>query len=229
MKTLAALVVLASGTHCLAAQPVQEYTRDGVPSRSEGMRSSRPLVPAADPRNGQLITPAPYPSNRTDDIVREQNGRMWITRGPVGNRSPLSEATRGGPGPAAFGAGPESLDDLIFVQPDELRSVVAISPWQDIDADTLRQIQRLEPNLGKTVDSPESARLLKQLRDAQHQWHREQGYILRVRTHTSGSASQMADASGMQPAKDEIKPRAVIRVVPQTPPSNTGRMAQASE
>jgi hypothetical protein len=229
MKTLAALVVLASGTHCLAAQPVQEYTRDGVPSRSEGMRSIRPLVPAADPRDGLLITPAPYPSNRTDDVAREQNGRLWITRGPVGNRSPLSEATRGGPGPASFGAGPESLDELLFVQPSDLRSVVAISPWQDIDARTLKQIQRIEPNLGKTVDSPESERLLNELRAAQHQWLREEGYILRVRTHTSGSAVRTADASSPQPAKDEIKPRAVIRVVPQAPAPTVGRVAQAAE
>lgn len=227
MKTLAALVVLVSGTHCLAAQPVQEYTRDAVPSRSEGLRSARMLVPAADPRAGLLITPAPYPSNRTDDPSRQQNGRMWITRAPVGNRTPLIESTRGGPGPASFGAGPESLDDLIFVQPSELRSVVALSPWQNVDANTLAQIQRLEPNLGKTVDSPESARLLTELRSAQHQWLREEGYILRVRTHTSGAPAEDTSAPAVRSASDEIKPRAVIRVVPQQPPSKAGSIACA--
>lgn len=230
MKILAALATLTLAHAALAAGPVREYSRDPDISRSEQLRSVRPLVPAADPRTGLLINPAPYPNNRTDDADRLQNGRLWVSRAPVSSRYPIAERTLTQPGPASYGAAPEAHQELIFVQPSDIRSVVGISPWQTIDASTLRQIQRLEPNLGKTVDSPESERLLNELRAAQHQWLKEEGYIQRVRTHVNTDAEPSATAEAqadVEPAK-EIKPRAVIRVQPVTPPKS-GRIATATE
>jgi hypothetical protein len=98
---------------------------------------------------------------------------------------------------------------------------VGISPFQQIDENTLAQIQRQEPNLGKTSDSPRSARLLAELRAAQQQWLEEQGYVLTVRTHVNPAALAREDrraAAGEAEGQTEpaaIKPRAVIRVVPQ--------------
>lgn len=219
MKHALRLVIAAGflASPALAAGPVREYTRDVPTTRSEELRSVRPLIPATDPRRGLLITPAPYPNNRTDDVDRPENGRLWVSRSPIGSRRPIAETTLTSPGPAFFGAGVESHHDVIFIQPSEIREVIGLSPWQQIDDNTLRQIQRLNPNLGKTPDSPESARLLAELRAAQNQWLEEQGYILRVRTHVNPSAGADAAEAQARNIKNEIRPRAVIRVVPQAP------------
>lgn len=214
-RIIASLFVVAS---CAVAQaePVQSYTRCGEPSRSEGLRSLRPFIPAADPRPGLLITPAPFPNNRIDSPDRVENGRIWAARLPVGNRTPIRELTRGLPGAASLGAHPDTLDEIVWVQPDEITTPIAISPWQHIDAFKLKQIQRQERFIGRTVDSPESARLLSELRLAQHQWLEEQGYILSVRTHVNARSHERAERGGEAPAVQptSIKPRGVIRVVP---------------
>lgn len=202
------------------AEPVQTYTRSAEPSRSEGLRSLRPFIPAGDPRPGLLITPAPFPSNRIDSPDRFENGRVWAARSPIGNRTPIRELTRGLPGAASYGADEDSLDEVVWVQPDEITTAIAISPWQQIDGFTLRQIQRHEKNLGKTVDSPSSARLLSELRAAQHQWLEEQGYILNVRTHVNPASRSQAAASAepaVQPTSAKPRPRGMIRVIPGAP------------
>lgn len=224
----AALLSAAAG-QAMADGPVREFVR--APQRvtaSEELQSRRTLITAADPRSGLLITPAPFPANRIDDPDRLENGRVWVTRGPVGSRTPIRESVYGRPGASSFGAGQEEIGLVIFVQPSELRSVVGISPFQQIDENTLAQIQRQEPNLGKTSDSPRSARLLAELRAAQHQWLEEQGYVLTVRTHVNPAAlrdhSRQRSASGGEGGGEgatkpaSIKPRAVIRVVPQQRP-----------
>jgi hypothetical protein len=218
-------VLLAACAASASAEPVQSYTRSGEPSRSEGLRSLRPFIPAGDPRPGLLITPATYPSNRVDSPDRLENGRVWAARSPVGNRTPMNELVRGLPGAGSYGAAPDALDDVIWVQPEEITTVVAISPWQTIDAFTLKQIQRHEKFLGKTADSPASERLLNELRQAQHQWLEEQGYILTVRTHTNGRSPQRAQG-GVEAATQptSIKPRGVIKVTPSAP----GKIADAS-
>ncbi|MBL8747484.1 MAG: hypothetical protein JNK58_14155 [Phycisphaerae bacterium] len=215
-RRLTALIVVAACASSALAGPVQSYTRSGEPSRSEGLRSLRPFITAADPRTGLLITPAPFPSNRVDSPDRIENGRIWAARSPIGNRTPIRELTRGLPGAASLGAHPDALDEIVWVQPEEITTPIAISPWQQVDAHTLRQIQRQEPFLGRTVDSPESARLLGELRRGQHQWLREQGYILTVRTHVNAAAMGRADRGGADPAirPTSIKPRGVIKVIP---------------
>lgn len=214
-QTLSMFVVAACASATLA-EPVQSYTRSGEPSRSEGLRSLRPFITAADPREGLLITPAPFPNNRIDSPDRIENGRVWAARVPVGNRTPIRELTRGLPGAASLGADIDTLDQIVWVQPEEITTPIAISPWQRVDEFTLKQIQRQERFIGRTVDSPESARLLTELRQAQHQWLKEQGYILRVRTHVNAQSTRHADRGGEPPAVQptSIKPRGVIRVVP---------------
>lgn len=215
-RRITALIIVAACASGAFAEPVQSYTRSGEPSRSEGLRSLRPFIPAADPRQGLLVSPAPFPNNRIDSPDRAENGRIWASRLPVGNRTPIRELTRGLPGAASLGADVNTLDEIVWVQPNEITTPIAISPWQNIDAFTLRQIQRQEPFLGRTVDSPESARLLTELREAQHQWLEEQGYILSVRTHVNAQSRQRAERGGVEPAVQptSIKPRGVIRVVP---------------
>ncbi len=215
-RRIIALVVVASCASGTLAEPVQTYTRAGEPSRSEGLRSLRPFIVAADPRPGLLMTPAPFPSNRVDSPDRAENGRVWAARVPIGNRTPMRELVRGLPGAASLGADVDSLDQVVWVQPEEITTPIAISPWQQVDAFTLRQVQRQEPFLGKTVDSPRSARLLVELREAQNQWLEEQGYILNVRTHVNATSRQRAERGGEAPAvrPTSIKPRGVIRVVP---------------
>lgn len=217
-------LLVAACASAASAEPVQSYTRSGEPSRSEGLRSLRPFIPAGDPRPGLLITPAPHPSGRVDSPDRVEIGRVWSARTPVGNRSPMRELVRGLPGAGSYGASADTLDEVIWVQPDEISTVVAISPWQVIDGFTLKQIQRQEKFLGKTVDSPSSARLLNELRQAQHQWLEEQGYILSVRTHVNHAAPRRAEG-GVEAATQptSIKPRGVIKVTPSAP----GKIADA--
>ncbi|MDX2114671.1 MAG: hypothetical protein SFZ24_03495 [Planctomycetota bacterium] len=219
---LAVASILALATSALAAQPVQTYTRSADPSRSEGLRTQRPYIPAADPRAGLLISPAPHPGNRVDSPDRAQLGRVWNARTPVGSRTPTADIVWGLPGPGAYGAPADAVHDVIFVQPREIDTVIAISPWQEVDENTLRQILRQEKNLGSTIDNPSSERLLNELRAARHQWLTEQGYIGAVRTHVNALPSDDAARPAASPAS--IKPRGVIRVVPADP---VGKVAQA--
>jgi hypothetical protein len=225
-RRLIVTIIVAVCASSALAEPVQTYTRSGEPSRSEGLRSLRPFIVAGDPRPGLLITPAPFPNNRVDSPDRAENGRIWAARVPVGNRTPIRELVRGLPGAASYGASAETLDEVVWVQPDEITTPIAISPWQQVDGFTLKQIQRQERFLGKTVDSPDSARLLDELRQAQHQWLEEQGYILSVRTHMNPAARQRAERNAVGPATQptSIKPRGVIRVQP----SGVEKIADAS-
>lgn len=225
-RRLVVTLVVAACAATASAQPVQTYTRSPEPSRSEGLRSLRPFIPAGDPRPGLLITPAPYPDGRVDSPDRSENGRLWSSRSPIGNRSPMNELTRGLPGAASYGAPAEALDEVVWVQPSRVTTVIAISPWQEVDANTLRQVQRHEKNLGRTTGNPESAQLLSELRRAQHEWLREQGYILKVRTHINPAVTESDAEPAVQPTS--VKPRGIIRVVP-NPPAKIAGTAAASE
>ncbi|MFM9957207.1 MAG: hypothetical protein ACKVZJ_03960 [Phycisphaerales bacterium] len=163
-----------------------------------------------------LVTAAPYPSNRPDDVRRIQNGRLWVPRTPIGTRTPIRESVYGFPGPGAFGAPVEAINDTIYVQTREPLPLVTVSPWVNLDTDNIRQIRRDRPWLRR----PQS--VLADLRAAQVQHLTEQGYIQKVRTHVNPTsvakfmAMERGEAlaeggSAMVDAKD-IKPRAVIRV-----------------
>lgn len=222
-RILSALIVVACASTALAEHCVQTYSRSSDPSRSEGLRSRRSYIPAGDPRPGLLITPAPFPTNRTDSPDRPEIGRVWEARAPIGNRTPIRETVWGHPGPASFGAPADAVHEVIWVQPAEIDAVVAVSPWQRIDDHTLRQILRQEKNLGRTRFNPSSARLLNELRQAQDQWLREQGYIRTVRTHVSPHADGAGEAPAVRPTA--VQPRGVIRVVP----NNPGKVANAHD
>lgn len=221
MSIAFALSVAVTST-VLAAGPVQSYSRSPDPSRSEGLRSARPFLPIADPRPGdRLLSPAPWPDNRTDDPNREQNGRLWYPRVKVGTRSPLAELPLGTPGAASFGAPPEGNDQLIFVRSSLRLPIVAISPFVDVDARTTDEIEREVPLIGRVPTKLRSAQILRELKEAQLQWLKEQGYILSVRTHANPAAiikQQKHQAGASEHAAAESaeaespEPRAIMKI-----------------
>ena len=197
------------------AGPVQTYSNAIDPSRSEGLFSNREYVPLADPRAEHLLNPAPYPTNRTDDPARLELGRLWVSRHPVGNRTPLSEDTRVlNGGPANYGAPPEAIDTVIYVKSARRGiPVIAISPWQNLDANLTDEIRRDNPWLGSAL---RGRTLLKELKQSQRRWLDEQGYILHVRTHVN---PRRIYGAGARPVSD-IEPRGILRVRPAPRPDN---------
>ncbi len=167
-----------------------------------------------------LVTAAPYPTNRVDSVRRPQNGRLWVPRTPIGTRTPIRESVYGFPGPGAYGAPVDAIDDTIYVQTREPLPLVAVSPWVNLDQDNIRQIKRDRPWLRR----PDS--VLRDLREAQVRHLTEEGYIQKVRTHVNPRsvarhlAMERGEAVPAEPvmvqAKD-IKPRAVIRVRERVP------------
>lgn len=226
IASAAALVALST---VVAAGPVQTYTANPPVSRSEGLRTTRHFLPGADPDNGNLLTPAPWPDNRTDSIDRPERGRLWVPRIPIGTRTPLAEIARRNPGAANFGAPVEALEEVIFVQPDVPRSpVIAISPWEDVTARITDQLEDQVPYLGRERTDLRAPSILHELILAQNQWLEQQGYILNVRTHKNPnvifSRGERAENA------EEIQPRAVIRVHPPEPGADKARkQADASE
>lgn len=204
------------------AGPVQTYSNAIDPSRSEGMFSNREFVPGADPR-ADLLNPAPYPNSRTDSPARAENGRLWISRHPIGNRTPLSEDTRVlNGGPANFGAPPEALDTVIYVKSARRGiPIVGISPWQNLDANLTDEIRRDNPWLGSEI---RGRTLLRELKQSQRRWLDEQGYILHVRTHVS---PRRIYGAASRPVSD-IEPRGILRVRPAPRPEHKQR-AQAGD
>jgi len=210
-----------SATLVAQAGPVQTYTNAVNPSRSEGMFTSRQYVPNADPRPDNLLNPAPYPSNRADDPIRAEIGRLWETRVPVGNRTPLREITRVQPGPGSFGAPADALDDVIFVKSSERGvPVIAISPWTRLTEDNVDRIREDLPFLGSDL---RGRKILADLRHAQRQWLKEQGYVAHVRTHVSPSRIY---GPGVRPAS-EIKPHGILRIRP-TPTDDSRKHVEVS-
>lgn len=222
----AAIVALST---VVAAGPVQTYTANPPVSRSEGLRTTRHFLPGADPDNGNLLTPAPWPDGRTDSIDRPERGRLWVPRVPIGTRTPLAEIARRFPGAADFGAPVDALEEVIFVQPDVPRApVIAISPWEDVTARITDQLEDQVPYLGRERTDLRAPTILHDLVEAQHLWLKQQGYILNVRTHKNPVVVHGREDRAESPA--EIQPRAVIRVHPPEPGADKARkQADASE
>jgi len=133
-------------------------------------------------RDALLAEPRPWPAGRVDSPDRPENGRLWVSRSPVGNRTPLAEQWYGRRGPAVFGAPVGLTDAVIFVRVGH--TPIAISPWDRFDTNGFERY-----------------------RDAQNLWLREQGLVLKVRTHVN-AMYEPARTAGL-PA-----PRATIRVHP---------------
>jgi len=130
-------------------------------------------------RDHLLVTPRPWPANRVDSPARLENGRLWHSRSPIGNRTPLAEQTYPRTNAAHFGA-PADLDNtVIYTRVNH--QTVAIDPWNaftDTGFDSYRAAQNL--------------------------WLREQGWVLKVRTHVnpryqSQRDDAVASTSGPQP------------------------------
>ncbi|MEO1130758.1 MAG: hypothetical protein AAFX05_13785 [Planctomycetota bacterium] len=188
IRTALVAAALAACAATAAAEPVQTYTRTGAISSSEGLRTVREFLPAADPRLGdRLLNAAPFPAGRTDGPARLENGRLWFPRQQIGSRSILRELPLGFPGSAGFGAPPAANDDIIYVRSDTGLPVLAISPWVNIDQRTTDLIESEFPRIPNTgiLTFQRSEQIRRELREAQNQWLREQGYIQKVRTHVN--------------------------------------------
>ncbi|MCA9312558.1 MAG: hypothetical protein KDA21_15190 [Phycisphaerales bacterium] len=155
-------------------------------------------------RDQLLFVPAPWPANRVDDPRREELGRIWYSRTPVGNRSPLAEQVYVMPGAAAYGASPEHIDDLIEVRADVVP--IIISPWEEINDVDEHYLRRYRPWIKPT----EREQMIAEMRRAQHLWLKEQGYLGGVRTHVNPARPVTGQA-----ASDPVRPRAVIRLRPE--------------
>jgi hypothetical protein len=133
-------------------------------------------------RDRYLVGPAPYPAYHTDSPDRIENGRLWHSRYPIGSRTPIREQLNGRIGAAAFGAPEAYNDQLLLVPVDQV--AIAISPWQTYNKTGFDQYQR-----------------------AQNIWLREQGWVLKVRTHVNPRYQYDRELASTQ-----VKPRATIRL-----------------
>lgn len=124
-----------------------------------------PIVGATEPRDALLATPAPWPSARPVSSARPEIGRPWAGRAPVASRTPLSEITRGDPGAASYGAPARTIGEPIYARVNH--AIIAIDPWSTI----------------------EGRGALETLELARNEWLREQGYILRARSHANPLAA----------------------------------------
>lgn len=133
-------------------------------------------------RDQYIVGPRPYPAYHTDSPDRLENGRLWHSRHPVGSRTPIREQRYGRIGPAAFGAPAQLNYQLLLVPVDQV--AIAISPWQTFNKNGFDQYRR-----------------------AQNLWLREQGWVLKVRTHVNARYQYDRELASTQ-----IKPRATIRI-----------------
>lgn len=141
-------------------------------------------------RDGALLTPRPFPANRVEDVRRPETGRLWISRFPIGNRTPLGELR---PGAAQYGA---AADDHRWIHIRSGPTALPINPWRDHNA------------LG-----------LPAFEAARSQWLKENGYILQVRTHINaryGGAHEPRENRSMY-GQALPEPRATIRIDDEMP------------
>lgn len=133
-------------------------------------------------RDRVLAEPKPWPANRVDSPDRIENGRLWHSRTPIGNRTPLAEQWHDRIGAAAYGAPVEWNDAVIYARVNH--AAIAISPWKSFTDDGFQDF-----------------------RTAQNIWLREQGWVLGVRTHVNAmyASEPTADAG-------DITPRATIEI-----------------
>ena len=160
------MLMVAVASAALSAQP---YTIDGGTSRDD-----------------LLATPAPYPAGRVDSPHRAENGRLWVSRSPVGSRTPMRERVHGGPGAGAYGASADENDRVIYTRVGH--QVIAIDPFATYDN-----------------------RATRRYREAANQWLRENGYVLSVRTHVNPMHFRQDAERG---AGELPQPRATIRINP---------------
>lgn len=125
-------------------------------------------------RDALLATPAPHPPNRTDNPARAESGRLWHARWPVGTRSPIVEGASANPGAAAYGASCDDADRLLYARVGH--TPIAIDPWTRING------------RGAFED----------LERARNRWLRENGYVLKVRTHVNPAFARGSEGCGRE-------------------------------
>lgn len=131
-----------------------------------------------------LATPAPYPAGRTDSPDRLENGRLWVSRYPIGSRTPIPEQVYADPGAASYGAGHGENHAVAYARVGHM--AIAFDPY-----------------------AAYGERGMEKYRAAKNQWLREQGYVLKVRTHVNPRFHQKpAD----ERRADGPQPRATIRI-----------------
>lgn len=139
-----------------------------------------------DARSDLLATPAPYPAGRTDSVDRLENGRLWVSRFPIGSRTPIAEGVYATPGAAAYGAAPSENHTIAYTRMGH--QVIAFDPY-----------------------STYAERGMEQFRRAKNQWLRENGYVLKVRTHVNARFHQQVEDTQVAES-GQVMPRATIRI-----------------
>lgn len=172
------------------------------------------VLGAQHARDYLLVTPAPWPPHRVDDASRPEVSREWVSRFPIGSRTPMAEQTVSDPGAAHYGASGALANHLIVSRIGH--TAIAVDPWTTIEG--RGSLERMEI--------------------ARSQWLREQGYVLHVRTHrnpaASAAAERVATAAAPDAATSEapaemksptiIRPRAILRVRPDEPHPKRDRL-----
>ncbi len=141
-------------------------------------------------RDAVLAEQAPYPAGRVDSVHRPELGRVWMSRSPIGSRTPIAEQVFPEPGPASYGAAADHVNDLILVRVNT--QLIEINPWERIDN---RGLQHLEY--------------------ARNQWLKEQGWVGGVRTHVN--PMHLRDEGDAMYGPSTPTPRATIRLNDEVP------------
>lgn len=137
-----------------------------------------------DARSDLLATPAPYPAGRTDSVDRLENGRLWVSRYPIGSRTPIRERVYASPGAASYGAAPRENHAYAYTRVGH--QVIAFDPYATYAEDGFQHF-----------------------RAAKNQWLRENGYVLKVRTHVNARYLQQGEDTRRA---EGVQPRATIRI-----------------
>lgn len=134
-------------------------------------------------RENLLAEPRPYPAQRVDSPDRLENGRLWVSRYPVGSRTPIPEQVYEDPGAAHYGAAPSENHRIAYMRVGH--QIIAFDPYATYHENGFEKF-----------------------RAAKNQWLREHGYVLKVRTHVN---ARYLHEPGDQRA-ELPQPRATIRI-----------------
>lgn len=149
-----------------------------------------------------LATRRPYPAGRADDVRRPGfNGSMWVGESHWGGVQHHWPVDSGSPGAASYGATGRE-DEMVFVNLGPY--VVAINPWESIDA----------------TGKERPAKIRQKLEDARNEWLKERGYVGGVRTHVNDAhlhapvarATDFEPAAVIQAPTDQPKLRSKMQV-----------------
>ena len=175
-----------------------------------------PIVQSARPADQPIVIHVPRDQGRS--VVLNPDP----TPGGVGQIAGGAASGDWVPGsPLPYGAHPADANALIFVRTREPLPPIAISPWEKVTEEHVRELVRTRPWIRRT-DS-----ILHDLRQAQAQWLREHGYTSKPRTIvgsgegraefvTIGVGSGVRVLSPDTPGAKEVVARAAKAPTPET-------------